>query len=178
MHRVTTNINTDTDSFACQGDEVSFCYRQYALEDYLALLFFWALCADVFIQFFSRYVMGGSLGWTEELARYLLIALTFFGSAMAVRRHTHIYVEYFFQFFSISSQKIIRDLIDVGRCLFFGVLTYSVFQMATLTQSMMASLDYPKSIIYYVVFAGLLFTTLRSLQIVCSRWASNPVRPH
>lgn len=176
MVRAASNKKTDTHSFEGQGEEVAFYYRHYALEDYVALLVFWALCADVFMQFFSRYVMGSSLGWTEEVARYLLIALTFFGSAMAVRRHTHIYVEYFFQHFSMPAQKIIQGLVDVGRCLFFGVLTHLTFQMATHTQSMMASLDYPKSIIYYAVSAGLLLMTLRSVQIIAARWISSSNR--
>ncbi|OLO12375.1 hypothetical protein BTW10_02535 [Chromohalobacter japonicus] len=173
MARAASNDKTDTHSFEGQGEKVAFYFRGYALEDYVALLVFWALCADVFIQFFSRYVMGSSLGWTEEMARYLLIALTFLGSALAVRRHSHIYVEYFFQRFTMPAQKIIQGLVDLGRCLFFGVLTYLAFQMATRTQSMMASMDYPKSIIYYAASAGLLLMTLRSVQIIAARWISS-----
>ena len=42
---------------------------------------FWVLGATVFYQFFTRYVLNDSAAWTEEIARYLLIAMVFVGAA-------------------------------------------------------------------------------------------------
>ena len=63
------------------------------------LAVFWALAVVVFLQFFTRYVLNSSLGWTEEIARYLLIVVTFLGSAMAVRKRSHIAVEFCYRYF-------------------------------------------------------------------------------
>jgi len=41
-------------------------------------------------QVFTRYVLGSSEYWTEELARYFLIWLAFLGGALAVRRNAHL----------------------------------------------------------------------------------------
>ncbi|MGL5116369.1 MAG: TRAP transporter small permease, partial [Beijerinckiaceae bacterium] len=60
--------------------------------DAIVFGFFWALFAVVFLQFFTRYVLNNALGWTEEIARYLLIGVCFTGSVMAVRKGTHITV--------------------------------------------------------------------------------------
>ena len=65
----------------------------YWIEDWIAFAVFWALAVVVFLQFFTRYVLNNSLGWTEEIARYLLIAVTFIGAAMAMRKRSHIAVE-------------------------------------------------------------------------------------
>ncbi len=54
---------------------------------------FWALAFIVFLQFFTRYVLNDSLAWTEEIARYGLMWVTFIGGAMVTRRNTHIAVE-------------------------------------------------------------------------------------
>ena len=40
-----------------------------APEDWLALALFWLMCAVVFLQFFTRYVLNDSFAWTEEIAR-------------------------------------------------------------------------------------------------------------
>lgn len=41
-------------------------------------------------QVFTRYVLGASEYWTEELARYFLIWMAFLGGALAVRRNAHL----------------------------------------------------------------------------------------
>lgn len=43
----------------------------------------------VAIQVFSRYALNHSLFWSEELARYLLVWLTFLGASAAYRRGVH-----------------------------------------------------------------------------------------
>src|SRR5712691_9738084 len=58
----------------------------YGWEDWIVLAVFWALAAVVFYQVFTRSVLTDAAGWTEEIARYLLVAVTFLGGAMAVRR--------------------------------------------------------------------------------------------
>jgi len=48
-----------------------------------------AICAIVFAGVFFRYFLQIGLGWTEELARYLQIWLTFVGATVAVKRWAH-----------------------------------------------------------------------------------------
>ena len=55
-----------------------------APEDWLTFLLFWALAGVIFLQFFTRYILNDSLAWTEEIARYMLMALTFTGSAISM----------------------------------------------------------------------------------------------
>ena len=61
-------------------------------EDWLAFAVFWALAGIVFLQFFTRYILNDSLAWTEEIARYGLMWVTFIGAAMVTRRNSHIAV--------------------------------------------------------------------------------------
>ncbi len=44
----------------------------------------------VLLQVFVRYVLRISVPWTEDAARYLLILITFFGGALAIRDKQHI----------------------------------------------------------------------------------------
>ena len=68
------------------ADDGNADLRAYAWEDWLAFALFWGLAIVVFLQFFTRYILNDSLAWTEEIARYLLIGVTFIGAAMAVRK--------------------------------------------------------------------------------------------
>jgi TRAP-type C4-dicarboxylate transport system permease small subunit len=47
------------------------------------------LCADIFVGVFSRYVVGRTMPWYDEVARYLFIWMSFVAAAVAVRRRAH-----------------------------------------------------------------------------------------
>jgi len=44
----------------------------------------------IFLQIIFRYLLKSSLPWSEELARYFQVWLTFIGSAYAIRKKSHI----------------------------------------------------------------------------------------
>lgn len=48
-----------------------------------------ALCVDIFVGVFSRYVVGRAMPWYDEVARYLFIWMSFVAAAVAVRRRAH-----------------------------------------------------------------------------------------
>jgi TRAP-type C4-dicarboxylate transport system permease small subunit len=52
-----------------------------------------AMIAAVTWQVVSRYLLGNPSGWTEELARFLLIWIGIFGGAFAYHRRLHLGVE-------------------------------------------------------------------------------------
>lgn len=139
--------------------------EDYAPEDYVTLAVFWLLALDVFVQFFSRYALGNSIAWTEEMARYLLIAVGFLGSAMAARKGSHIAVEFFYRYLSDPAARAMSALVDVIRIGFLAAMVWITWQLAQRTNSMMVSVDLPKSLIYYVVMAGFVLMLLRSLQL-------------
>ena len=58
--------------------------------DILNTAFFNILCAIVLWQVICRYVLNYSSPWTEEIARYLLVSITFLGAAIATRDRSHL----------------------------------------------------------------------------------------
>lgn len=127
-------------------------------QDALVLALFWVLAGVVFLQFFTRYVLNDSLGWTEEIARYLLIAVTFAGSVMAARKHSHIAVEFLYRWVPRPLRRLMQGVIDVITTGFFATLAWLSGQLATRTGGMMVSIDVPKSYVYWFValcFAGM-----------------------
>ena len=141
-------------------------WRSFGIEDYLVFLVFWALALDIFVQFFSRYVLGDSIGWTEEIARYLLISVGFIGSIVAVRKNSHIMVEFLFRFVPPKFGAFLTYCADIGRIAFFAMLSLTCFKLAGKTKQMMVSMDFPKSIMYYMVSICLAAMAVRSVQVL------------
>jgi len=151
------------------GNE-EFDPRQYRVEDYITMVIFWVLAFDVFLQFFSRYVLGDSIAWTEEMARYLLILVCFIGGAMAVRNNSHIMVEFFYRYMPPAMGRLLSTLVDIARIVFFAAAAWITYGLAGRTQAMMVSVDIPKSYLYYAVMAGFLLMLLRAVQVAIRHW--------
>lgn len=138
-----------TPSVAPEDEEVDLSDLRW--EDGIVLVAFWVLAVVVFLQFFTRYVLNDSLGWTEEIARYLLIAVTFVGCVMATRKHSHIAVEFIYRWAPRPVRRLAQAVIDLVCVAFFAAMAVFSWQIAGRTMQMMVSIDVPKSIIYHVV---------------------------
>ena len=143
-------------------------------EDGLVLIVFWGLAVVVFLQFFTRYVLNSSLGWTEEIARYLLIVVTFLGAAMAVRKRSHIAVEFLYHYVGPAGRHRLALAVDALTCAFYGVAASLTGALALRTKQLMSSVDLSKSLIYWAVCLGLCGMTVYAARNLVHRWRSPP----
>lgn len=122
-------------------------------QDGIVLVVFWTLAFVVFLQFFTRYVLNNSLGWTEEIARFLLIGVTFVGAVTAVRKESHIAVELVYRWLPRRMRFVLQLFVDLVAIAFYGVTAWLCGRLAQRTQQMMVSIDVPKSVVYWIVAA-------------------------
>jgi TRAP-type C4-dicarboxylate transport system permease small subunit len=155
---------------ADETEEEIWRLRDFTPEDAVVLVVFWVLALDIFVQFFTRYILNDSLAWTEEIARYLLIATGFIGSIMAVRRNSHIMVEFLYRYIPGIAARVLSFLIDASRIAFFVVFAWISFRLAGKTKQMMVSIDVPKSIMYYMIAACFAFMAVRAVQVALRHW--------
>jgi TRAP-type transport system small permease protein len=135
--------------------------------DSIAFTLFWALFGVVFLQFFTRYVLNNALGWTEEIARYLLIGVCFVGSVMAVRKGSHITVEAMLNFLSERQRRTAHIAIDAIMLGFCVMMTWNAYVLGTRTNQFMVSIDIPKSVIYHgVALAFAAMTIYAAIRLV------------
>ncbi|MDR9394632.1 TRAP transporter small permease [Roseovarius sp. SYSU LYC5161] len=139
--------------------------RVPAVDTGVVIVVFWLLAIVVFVQFFTRYVLNDSIGWTEEIARYLLVAVTFAGAALAVRRNTHISVEFFYRYLPRRGARVMATVVDLMRVALLAVLTGLCVQLAGNTRQMMTSIDVPKSALYGFVAACFALMTIYSILV-------------
>lgn len=138
--------------------------------DSVALVLFWILAGVVFLQFFTRYVLNDSIGWTEEIARYLLIATAFSGAVLAVRKNTHIYVEFFYRYLPPTAGRVLSTLVDLSRIAFFAVVAFITAKLADRTNQKMASIELSKAVVYWVVFVAFVAMTLYAIGVAWRHW--------
>ncbi|MGF1525271.1 MAG: TRAP transporter small permease [Candidatus Competibacterales bacterium] len=153
-----------------EAEQRPFHWRDYGIEDYGVLVLFWLLAINVFAQFFSRYVLNSSLAWTEEVARHLLIGVAFLGAPMAMRLNSHIGVECFYHYMPQGFRRLLVLVVDGARVAFCSGCAWIAFELAGRTRSLMVSLPFPKSVIYYAVSVGFVLMALRALQLTVRHW--------
>ncbi|MEY4734320.1 MAG: hypothetical protein RLZZ464_2386 [Pseudomonadota bacterium] len=159
----------DDGQFHATDDEVDLSGTP--IEAWVALAFFWMLGATVFYQFITRYVMNNSASWTEEIARYLLIATVFTGATIGVAKNNHIQVDFFYRFMPEWMGRAMGTVVDVMRIAFFAAATVLTAQMMEkLGSYKMTIIDLPMNIVYGVVMVGFAAMTLRAIWVARVHW--------
>ena len=159
----------DDGQFHATDDEVDLSGTP--IEAWVALAFFWMLGATVFYQFITRYVMNNSASWTEEIARYMLIATVFTGATIGVAKNNHIQVDFFYRFMPTWLSRIMGTLVDAMRIAFFATATVLTGQMMDkLGSYKMTIIDLPMNIVYGVVMVGFAAMCLRAIWVARVHW--------
>ena len=161
-----TQISQDEIARTFDAVEVPVDLNEFAVEDWLTLAIFWVMCGCVFVQFFTRYVLNNSFGWTEEIAIYCLVAVVFLGSALCVRRARHIHVDFLYRKLSPSLGRVFATVVDVIRTVFFAYMAVLVWRYSTvIADERMTTIDWPKMPVFMLVFAAFVLMALRSVQV-------------
>ncbi|MEY1557786.1 TRAP transporter small permease [Yoonia sp. R2331] len=146
----------------------------FGVVDLPGLIALWILAFIVFLQFFTRYVLNDSLAWTEEIARYLLIVVAFFGAISVTRKGTHIFLEFFYRYLSARAGKWLAVTMEALSLVFYGYLTILAVELAQKTRTKMASVEIPKSLLYWCVAAALLAMTAFSIYWLLRKIRQSP----
>ncbi len=116
---------------------------------------------DVLWGVFTRYILGHQAGWTEELARFLLIWIGILGAAFASGQKAHLSINLLEPKLSLVSQKRLKQIIALF-ILFFAVAVLVVggMRLVYITQVLQqhsAALQIPMAMVYTIVpVSGLL----------------------
>ena len=163
------HVLNEAGEFEIRDEEIDL--GRYRVEDWLALALFWMLGAIIFYQFFTRYALNDSTAWTEEIARYFLIATVFVGAAMSVRKNNHIQVDFFYHVLPRKLMRVMSTVVDAVRIVFFAtcvVLTWLLIER--IGGSRMAVVELPMGIVYGAVLIGFALMTWRAVGVAVANW--------
>ncbi|WP_168709190.1 TRAP transporter small permease [Halomonas borealis] len=143
-------------------DLPTFSWRDIGLEDALTLVVFWTMAVVVFTQFFSRYVLGSPLGWTEEVARYLLICVGFLAATVGVRKRSHIRIELLYRYLPLRASAAMIWFVDLGQLVYFVLLGWVTWKILPLMSAQkMTSIAVGMDTLYSVVLLSIAIMALR-----------------
>ena len=138
----------------------------YAVEDWVTMAVFWGMALCVFLQFFTRYVLNNSFAWTEEIAINCLVVVVFLGSVMCTRRPRHIHVDMLYRYLPAKAGRVLAlavSLITIG---FFAYMSWLLWRYVGIVyRERMVTIDLPRHIVFYAVFAGFFLMMLRQIQV-------------
>jgi TRAP-type transport system small permease protein len=110
-----------------------------------------AICIILFAQVMFRYA-GASLGWSEEVSRHLLVAITFLGGTVAYKRASFIGLQGFGHHLGATAQRAIVVALQLLTLACFGLIAWfgAAYTVKAAEQSS-ASLQIPMAIPFAVI---------------------------
>jgi TRAP-type C4-dicarboxylate transport system permease small subunit len=115
----------------------------------------------IVLQVFFRYVLELPLAWTEELARFLFIWMTFVASVVAAIRGQHIAVELIVEKLPSVGEKAAGVFGNLVSAAFFGIISFyciSLWDRISLQRSPVLMI--PMSYVYLGIILGSIFMAL------------------
>lgn len=118
----------------------------------LVIFLLFIMVVAVFLQVLFRFFLDQPLAWTEELARYLLIWITFLGSAYAMSIRAHIGTEYILKYLSPFMTKVVVVIAAILSTLFFAVMVQQGYLLSARSMTQTSpTLLLPMGFVYMVI---------------------------
>ena len=130
--------------------KVSFAVNR--LIEYLLFGLGFSMALLVAVQVFCRYMLNQSLFWSEELARYMLVWLTFLGASAAYYKGAHPGVDILYNRMSPAFRRVTAIMIHLASLGLFGVMIFYGYQFAHFVRLQTSpALQMPKWIVLSII---------------------------
>ncbi len=142
-------------------------YFMNNIEEYVSILLFSSLIILCFLQILFRFVFNFSLSWTEELSRYVFIALVYISASLAVMRGAHVRVEVIDNYIKGANKRILDTIIDLSFAIFMIYIGYYGIEITIETldvEQTTPALGWSSGWVYAVVPFSFYLIALRLIQ--------------
>ena len=128
------------------------------------------LTVIVFAQVFYRYVLRNPIPWSSEVARYLFIAIVFFGLSSAYRKGEHIGFTVILNYVSQKMSAMILIFIDLSVLLLMTVLLLYGYEAVELASRQISpGIGIRMSVPYALVPIGSSLVIIQSISILLKK---------
>ncbi|WP_227935615.1 TRAP transporter small permease [Alkalihalobacillus deserti] len=137
------------------------------IEEVFLVVFSVIMVTAIFMQVFMRYVLGSSLAWSEELARYCFIWLVYLGISYGVRKQRHIKVDIVLILLKDKWKvvlNIVANLIFLAFAVFVIIYGYGIASKLLAFGQTSPALQLPMGLVYLATPVGMGLTAFRLIQ--------------
>lgn len=125
------------------------------LFNWLTALIIGGMTVLIFLQVLFRFVLGSPLAWSEEIAKYLFIWMTFIAGYVGARKGKHIGVEALQNALPSIGGKLLKSIANLVSAAFFGaVIYYTLYFWQKLSIQTSPALGIPISFVYLGMLIG------------------------
>jgi TRAP-type transport system small permease protein len=125
-----------------------------------------AMSAIVFANVTLRYTTNFSIVWAEEVARYLMVWMTFLGAGLALRTGGLVAITNLHDALSATPQRVMRLIVVLGLLAFFALMIWVGYSYALRMRFQMTpATRIPFSAIYAAMPIGFALMTVHLLLI-------------
>jgi TRAP-type C4-dicarboxylate transport system permease small subunit len=136
-------------------------------EEVLLVILTIIMIAATSAQVFMRFIMGSSLIWSEELARYCFIWLVYIGISYGVKKQRHINVDVVLLALNDKGKIILNmfaKLVFLAFAIFVVIYGYGLSMQLLGWGQTSPGLGIPMAYVYMAAPAGMLLTSIRLIQ--------------
>jgi TRAP-type C4-dicarboxylate transport system permease small subunit len=113
---------------------------------------------------FCRFILNNALSWTDELGRYMMIWVGFFGCYLAARDNSHVGIQMFVALFKPGAQKVMNTCARLVVIAFLVIiLAKSGEQLGLLGIQKSSALEIPMAIPYSAVTFGIFMMLIENV---------------
>ena len=138
------------------------------IEEILVVPMLVVMSVTIILQVIFRYVVKGSLPWSEELARYFMVWVTFLGASIGVKRGAHVGVEALVMILPKNAQTLVRYLviiISVAFCCLVFFVSLVIIKTQFVNNQISPAMRIPMWLAYGAIPTGTFFMTVRFVQV-------------
>ena len=130
------------------------------------------MVAVMVYQVILRYCFNNSNIWSEELARFLFVWVSLMGSFVAVRRNSHLKVEFIVNLLKGEARKYFTLIIDIAVILFLIYLLPLSYELTLSTfKNISAGLKVPMAVGYAAIPVGTVLMILGMIEQILIKLA-------
>ncbi len=125
------------------------------------------MVAVIFYQVVLRYVFHNSNIWSEELARYLMCYVVLFGAAIAIRKCSHLQVDFLINMLPERARCIAMTICTLaGDAFLVFFLIHGISLCQGTTNSISSGTGIPMSYVYACLPIGAVLMLLASVEVI------------
>jgi len=123
--------------------------------NFIIVAMFSCMSIAVFIQIIFRYLLHQPIYWSEEFPRFILIWLTFLGSAIAMKNRSHLSISLLTNRLAVQKRIWVQFFANLLSLLFISIVVWGGIIITILTMpNRTAALQMPTGLVYLAVPVG------------------------